>query len=212
MFPHRRRQFPRKNRSGRHLRAHRAECAVLLGRAIRRRAFIDAWAFVPARFARIRSGMRSLFSRHVHAWRLVAFSATSSFGSSGTMWRPLRSRQIPDLLSCWRHRGDLCAIFRVADRRAQCGRIGRHRRRARRLYPHVSAIASERAARPADRRHAGFRRTRPVDRVAAFQWRPPRLLPRPTKSSGGVAYMAHVGGFIVRHPHMTFLFEWLEQF
>ena len=175
--------------------------------------FIDDWAFVPARF-----------SAHPDANAVTIFSSMFMHGG----WLHLGG----NMLFLWIF-GDnvedrfghakflifyllagIAATFAQYSvspeiERAQCRRIGRHRRRARCLYPHVPAIASERAARPADRRPAGFRRARPVDRAPACERSRHDCCHR-RKQRRGRLY-GSCRRLRVRHRH-DLPVSWLEQF
>ena len=116
--------------------------------------FVERWAFIPTRF-----------SAHPEANAVTIFSSMFMHGSwlhsaaicfSEDFWRqcrrPVRPRQICDLFLARRDSGDFCATFRFPGiDHSQCWGLNRHRRGNRRLYFYVSAIASERACRPADR-------------------------------------------------------------
>ena len=122
--------------------------------------FIRQWAFIPAEFAEspvastvkiftamfMHGGWMHLFGNMLFLW-IFGDNVEDRLGHAKFLIFYLLAG-VAATLAQFRH----CAAFE----RAQCRRLRRHRRRARRLYPDVPAIARERAARAAGGRHAGL--------------------------------------------------------
>ena len=137
--------------------------------------FIEHWAFIPARFARDHiAGFETIFtSMFMHG------SWFHLLGNMLFLW--IFGDNVEDkfghlkFLIFYLLAGIAATFAQYAVNpefeHSQCRRFGRNRRRARRLYPHVPAIARERAARPTNRRYAGLHRARHVDRASVDQWR-----------------------------------------